>query len=85
MEVVRSTDVSSRDTIMVCTLSYTPIQDTRAIYDSLAAHLTPANEQTSPEPSHPSVLQLPRLLQGHRLRRYGAVHLQHCFCQLRQH
>lgn len=85
MQVVRSTDVSSQGTITVCTLSPTPIQDNRTIYDSLAAHLNPANEQTSPEPSYTPVLQLPRLLQGHRLRRYRAVHLQHRFRQLRQH
>lgn len=72
MQVTRSTDVSSRGTITVCTLSPTRIQDTRTIYGSLAAHLNSANEQTSPEPSHTSILQLPRLLQGHRLRRYGA-------------
>lgn len=39
MQVVRSTDVSSQGTITVCTLSPTPIQDNRTIYDSLAAHL----------------------------------------------
>lgn len=45
MQVVRSTDVSSRDIIMVCTLGYIPIQDARTIYNSLAAYLTPINEQ----------------------------------------
>lgn len=57
MQVVRSTDVSSRDTIMVCTLSCAPIQDTRTICDNLLVVLPRTWCQLTNKPAQSQVIR----------------------------